>query len=330
MIDRLYLYQTDCVNPYHNLAIEEYLTFHTQPGECILYLWQNQHTVVIGRNQNCYKECKVQELESAGGFLARRLSGGGAVYHDLGNLNFTFCVPTQDYNLDRQLDVILSAVQALGVAAEKTGRNDVTVNGKKFSGNAFYHAGPYSYHHGTLLVCADQTQMARFLNVSKEKLKSKGVDSVRKRTGNLTDFEPTVTIASLKEALISAFGKVYGLPVQALPEGKMDFSAIAALEAKFSSPDWKYGSSVLFQNEWEHRFSWGNLDVQFRIQSGEFEQVHVFTDAMDADLSPALAGRLEGCQYDAAALDARLADFSISPDHAGEEIRRWLMEMATE
>ena len=127
MISRLYVYRTDNKNPYQNLAVEEYLTLHTEPEECILYLWQNQHTVVIGKNQNCWKECKVNYLEEDGGSLVRRLSGGGAVYHDLGNLNFTFCVQKENYDLSRQMDVALEAVQSFGIDAEKTGRNDITV-----------------------------------------------------------------------------------------------------------------------------------------------------------------------------------------------------------
>ena len=137
MINTLKIYITKNTYPYHNLTVEEYLTTHVQSGEIILYLWQNQHTIVIGRNQNAWKECKVSELEADGGHVVRRLSGGGAVYHDLGNLNFTFCVQKDDYSVDKQLSVIVQAVHNLGAAVRKTGRNDITVEGRKFSGNAF-------------------------------------------------------------------------------------------------------------------------------------------------------------------------------------------------
>lgn len=138
MVTKLTYIESDQVNPYKNLAVEEYLLLHCEDKECILYLWQNQNTVVIGRNQNAWKECKVTKLEEENGHLARRLSGGGAVYHDLGNLNFTFLVNKDEYSLEKQLQVIINAMGRLGLKAEKSGRNDILIDGKKFSGNAFY------------------------------------------------------------------------------------------------------------------------------------------------------------------------------------------------
>ena len=152
MIERISVIDADGTDPYRNIALEECLLHDVRPGQCILYLWQNQRTVVLGRNQNALDECDVTALERDGGHLARRLSGGGAVYHDLGNLNFTFLVPTADYDQRAQTETILGAVRAMGVDAMRTGRNDLVVDGRKFSGHAYYHTGDKSYHHGTLMV----------------------------------------------------------------------------------------------------------------------------------------------------------------------------------
>ena len=138
MIRRIFLCRATGTDPHENLALEQYLLEHVEPESCILYLWQNRHTVVLGRNQNAWQECRCAQLEADGGFLARRLSGGGAVFHDLGNLNFTFLVPTQDYDLERQLSVVAQDCLGLGLSVERSGRNDVRRQGRKFSGNAFY------------------------------------------------------------------------------------------------------------------------------------------------------------------------------------------------
>lgn len=205
MIEKITYIETANTYPYRNLAMEEYLLLHCDKEECILYLWQNRNTVVIGRNQNAWKECLVSKLEEEDGYPVRRLSGGGAVYHDLGNLNFTFLVRKDNYDVDRQLDVILNAVKKLGIHAEKSGRNDILIDGHKFSGNAFYEQGDCCYHHGTLMVNVNLGELSRYLTVSKDKLKSKGVDSVRARVANLTEYAPDLTVEELKEKASGSF-----------------------------------------------------------------------------------------------------------------------------
>lgn len=128
------------IDPYENLAVEAALLESVAPDACVLYLWQNRKTVVLGRNQNAWRECKVEALRRDGGCLARRLSGGGAVFQDLGNLNFTFLLPADAFDVAKQQEVILRAVACEGVRAARTGRNDIETGGRKFSGNAFYHA----------------------------------------------------------------------------------------------------------------------------------------------------------------------------------------------
>ena len=209
MIERLLVCRSRSFDPYENLALEEALLNRVGEGELILYLWQNERTVVIGKNQNPWKECRTALLAEEGGHLARRLSGGGAVFHDLGNLNFTFLMPAQDYDLPRQLTVIQRACRSLGIPAERSGRNDLLADGRKFSGNAFYKHNGKAYHHGTLMVDVDLDRVQRYLSPSKAKLAAKGVESVRSRVVNLREFVPTLTVEQLADALIAALAEVY-------------------------------------------------------------------------------------------------------------------------
>lgn len=308
---------TDNLDPYKNLAVEKFLTFHTRPGECILYLWQNRHTVVIGKNQNCWKECHISLLEREGGRLARRLSGGGAVFHDMGNINFTFCVREPDYNLDRQLEVILKAVGKLGIKAVKTGRNDITVEGRKISGNAFFESGGFCYHHGTILLYADKFQMSKYLNVSKEKLKAKGVDSVKSRVANLSEFYPDITAAMMAGKLKEAFGEVYGPPVNAFDERRFDKAAIARDEAVFGSWEWKYGKKTAFEHEIEGRFEWGGIELKLSVKDGVIQDAVIYSDAMACGFISEACGALKGSRYNAADMRRVLKQLSAKYPDSG-------------
>lgn len=298
MIDRLIYIDTKNTYPYKNLAMEEFMTTHVPKGTCILFLWQNRHCVVIGRNQNCWSECRVNFLEEEGGYLVRRLSGGGAVFHDMGNLNFTFIVREEDYDVSKQLDVILEAVRSLGLNAEKTGRNDVTVEGRKFSGNAFYRSGNCCYHHGTLLLNADKEDMVRYLNVSQEKLASKGVSSVKNRVANLSEFCPGLTVDRMKDAMVHAFSQVYGLRAERMDEVGFPEEEIRSLTEKFESWEWKYGRKIPFEHEMERRFPWGGIQMQLHVDRGIIQDANVFSDAMEQEMIGGLAHRLKNCPYE--------------------------------
>ena len=306
MITKIALYEGVSNDPHYNLAVEQYLLESVEEGQCILYLWQNQNTVVIGRNQNPWKECRTTLLQEEGGVLARRLSGGGAVFHDLGNLNFTFLIPQADYDLERQLTVIREAVRSLGIPAEISGRNDILANGRKFSGNAFYKNGKQAYHHGTLLVHVDMEKLGRYLSPSKAKLQAKGVDSVRSRVLNLTELNPEMTICSLKAALRDAFGQVYGCPVDLLGEKDLDRERIAELTQRNRSWEWNYGQKLPFTFECEDRFPWGGVQIQLTVEEGLIQQAKIYSDAMDGLLIPQWGIRLTGCRLDRKALEEAL------------------------
>lgn len=314
MIDRLVCFQTAGTDPYENLAVEQYLLESIEPDTCILYLWQNENTVVIGRNQNAWKECRTSLLEEDGGHLARRLSGGGAVFHDLGNLNFTFLMREEDYDLDRQLSVIQTACCSLGLQTERSGRNDVLAGGRKFSGNAFYHRKGKAYHHGTLLVSADEARMGRYLSPSKAKLQAKGVDSVRSRVVNLSSLRPGLTCAQMAQAMRAAFGQVYGLSVEEYAQDKMDISYIAKLRERNAGADWLYGPRLPLSLECEGRFDWGGVQLQMQVESGIVTGAKVYSDAMEWDLAPELEQALLGSRFSTADLCRRIEQSGV--DHA--------------
>ena len=307
MIRKIALYESTSYDPYYNLAVEQHLMETVEEGTCILYLWQNENTVVIGRNQNAWKECRISLLEQEGGHLARRLSGGGAVFHDLGNLNFTFLVPQADYCLDRQFSVIQEAARNFGIPAEKSGRNDVLADGRKFSGNAFFRSGTRAYHHGTLLLDVDTQRMGRYLNPSKAKLQSKGVDSVRSRVVNLRELNPDITIPKLKAAMAEAFAGVYGLPLGRIQADALDKLCIDSLRQRNGSWEWLYGQKIPFTFEWEDRFPWGGIQIALRVENGIVQQAKIYSDAMDWSLAPKLEQALTQCRFSQEALQERLA-----------------------
>ena len=306
MIDTLKYYIERETDPYKNLAREKYLAETAGEGECILYLWQNRHTVVIGRNQNAWQECRTTELEKDGGHLARRLSGGGAVYHDMGNLCFTFCVRTQDYDLRRQQRVIVEACRLLGIPAEISGRNDVLTGGRKFSGNSFYSHDGYSFHNGTLLLNVDMANLGKYLNPSKAKLNSKGVASVRSRVINLCDLKPELTLAMMENAMIAAFETVYGGKAQKMTAADFDEKRLNELHAQFASWDWNYGQMRPFTFSCAEKFSWGEITLQFAVKDGLCEEVDVFTDSMDAEFAAPLAQALRGVRFTVESLCERV------------------------
>lgn len=293
----------DGTDPYRNLALEECLLRMVEPDECLLYLWQNAKTVVIGRNQNCWKECRVEELESEGGRLARRLSGGGAVFHDMGNLNFTFFASDENYDVARQLDILIAAVAKLGVNACRSGRNDVTADGRKFSGNAFYRIGNRRYHHGTILVDVDMVDLSRYLNVSGNKLKSKGVSSVRSRVVNLSELAPGSTVVLVREKLIEAFEDVYGMRASFLPVSAVSEGEISERTARFASDEWRYGACAPFEYEISRRFDWGEITIQLHVEKGVVRDANVWTDAMDVDFASLLPQSFVGARFSAVSLN---------------------------
>lgn len=305
---KLNVVRTSCTNPYINLATEEYLTMNAKEGEVTLFLWQNAHTIVIGKNQNPWRECNVEKIKEDNAYLSRRMSGGGAVYHDMGNLNFTFIARDDLYDIGKQTDTILLACRLLGINAKKTGRNDLVVDEKKFSGHAYFSSNGYNYHHGTIMMDVNPEDMPKYLRPSAAKLKSKGVESVRSRVTNLKEYLPKMSrekmIKKMQDAMVEAYAREYGgEPVEIeLPKTPKE------LIDKYTSEEWRLGTKIPFEKEIEHRFEWGEVDIQLAMKGGVIDQCKIYSDALETEMFEMLDEKLKGCKYDASSIKALTLD----------------------
>ena len=226
-------YLSKDTNPYRNLAIEDYLFRFAEKDTLILYLWQNDNTIVIGRNQDVDAECRREEFLRQDGRIARRKSGGGAVYHDLGNLNFSLIGRKEDVDEGFYKQFILKMLNQLHLEGRFSGKNDIEINGKKISGNAAYDNGQALCQHGTILVCSDISKMTYYLTPQESKLERHAVKSVRSRVMNLCELLPDISVNIVIEAIESAF---HTEQLTFEPDMELD-----SLSAKYESKDWIFG-----------------------------------------------------------------------------------------
>ena len=280
MYDKVLYYETNGFNPHYNLAVESALLEDARNGVLTVYLWRNDNTVVIGRHQNAYLDVNVKKLYEEGGTLARRPTGGGAVFHDKGNLNFSFITGLESYDVNDNNDVILRAVRKLGQDAEVTGRNDIVTGGRKFSGNAYLKTNTGALHHGTILISADTSKMSGFLNVPPDKLEGKGVSSVRSRVVNLAELDENIDVFKVKEAILSVLEEKYG---KICPIKEPDKNKVEAYYKKYSDRGYLFGRNVKLDSNKYKRFSWGYADVNFTLSGGVIDDIEIFSDGINVD-----------------------------------------------
>lgn len=291
-----YIYSAPTGDGWLNLARDGYFLENNKKGDVILYFYVNKNAVIIGRNQNAWKECSIANMDADGVQLVRRHSGGGAVFHDNGNLNFSFITDEKHYDLNRQMRVILNAVSKLGLKAELSGRNDITVDGKKFSGNAFSLAKGNRSHHGTILVNADLTKLSNYLCVSKEKMRSKGIDSVRARVCNICELSSGLTVEAMRRLVIESFIEEYG----AASEYVFDGTALAEVEERrerLASWEWRFGKTPQFDFETDKRFSFGDTQIYFNSRNGVIRETKVYSDCLDTELTTEIENALTGVHF---------------------------------
>ncbi len=288
----------------------------------ILYLWQNEKTVVIGRNQSAHNECNLSALKEDGGVLARRLSGGGAVYHDTGNLNFTFLSHEDNFDTAKQNEVLLCALKKFGLPAEISGRNDLLIEGRKFSGHAYLHHNRHAMHHGTIMLDVNTDALSRYLNVSLLKLRDKHVASVRSRVINLKEILPSLTVKMLKEALKEAFAEVYGAKVRTLGEEELNKEEIERNRAFFCNPEYLLGKEKDLPYAAEGRYAFGMLRIEYDLCDNRITDAAVYSDALDTEYLSSLAPKLIGQNISDIRLDAESEKEAMMNEALTELIER--------
>ena len=242
--------QSQSTDVYRNLAAEEWLLDHAEGRGPILFLCVNSPCVVIGKNQNPWRECRLSQMEKEGIPLARRISGGGAVYHDVGNLNVGIIVPRTEYREEKQYELIFQTLEKFGIKASKLRKNSLAVDGKKFSGQAFAFRGQQVLHHGTLLVSSDLDRLGRYLGSELEGIETKAVASVPAEVVNLSSFAPGLTPEKLSDALIEEFKSMYGRVRECGSTGVRECGSdgeLLPIMEKLSSNDWKFNHTPRFQ-----------------------------------------------------------------------------------
>ena len=272
--------KNDCKNPYYNLAFEEYVFRTLCKEEPVLLLWQNEPSVIVGRYQNTIEEINSDFVDKQKIHVVRRITGGGAVYHDLGNLNYSFLIPKvrRDIDFKSFATPLLETLGKVGVKAELTGRNDITVEGRKFSGNAQCYQGDVLLHHGTILYDVDIENMQKALAVKPGKIISKGIKSVRSRVTNIKPYlHRSMDIDEFKAFLLRSFSNNVHLSTYEMCEE--DLKEVCSLvNEKYKLHEWNYGSAFPCDIIRKGYFPGGYLEIRMQIENGAIKDMKVYGD----------------------------------------------------
>ncbi|SUC35336.1 Lipoate-protein ligase A [Providencia rustigianii] len=300
----LRLFISESFDPWFNLAVEETIFRQMSADQRVMFLWRNADTVVIGRAQNPWKECNTRKMEQDNVRLARRSSGGGAVFQDLGNTCFTFMAGKPEYDKTISTQIIVDGLAKVRISAEVSGRNDLVLNTpngpRKISGSAYRETKDRGFHHGTLLISTDLSRLANYLNPDPKKLQAKGITSVRSRVANLNELVPDINHNTVCAGIIDSFFSYYGETVEPeyiSPEKLPDLPNFEATFAKQSSWEWNFGQAPAFSHLADTRFPWGGIEFHFDIEKGTITRCQFFTDSLDPSPLEWLSNQLVGLHY---------------------------------
>ena len=308
-------------DPHINLAIEEYVLKNMDiDKDSFLLFYINEPSIIVGKNQNTIEEIDTEYVEANGIHVVRRLSGGGAVYHDLGNLNYSFLTKDDGEsfrNFKKVTEPVVQALAEMGVKAELLGRNDILVEGRKVSGNAQFSTNGRMFSHGTLMFDTEIERVVSALKVRKDKIESKGIKSIRSRVANISEFlNDSMTIEQFRmELLKSIFGGEEKIQYLALTDE--DWTNIRELSAeRYANWDWNYGRSPKFNMQHTHRFPVGGIDVHIQVKKGIMEDISIFGDFFGVGEVAVIEESLKGVQYDRQSISEALAPIDI-PTYLG-------------
>ncbi|MFD0699031.1 lipoate--protein ligase [Paenibacillus sp. GCM10027628] len=316
----LFINNENITDPRVNLALEEYALRHLPADENYLLFYINEPSIIIGKNQNTIEEINPEYVKEQGLHVVRRLSGGGAVYHDLGNLNFSFITKDDGnsfHNFQKFTEPVVAALRNLGVEAALSGRNDIQVGERKISGNAQFATKGRMFSHGTLLFNSEIENVVRALKVNPDKIQSKGIKSIRSRVANITEFlQHPITIEQFRKKLLES---IFGTEEARVPHYKLtaeDWGRIHELSTeRYQNWDWNYGKSPKSTIQSSKRFEGvGTLDIRMDIEGGHINNMKIYGDFFGAYDVAEIEDLLRGARYEESAIRERLA---------GVELRRY-------
>ncbi|MDF1998462.1 lipoate--protein ligase [Peribacillus frigoritolerans] len=311
----LFIDNKGITDPRINLAIEEYALKHLNIDETYLLFYINRPSIIIGRNQNTIEEINSDYVDEKGIIVVRRLSGGGAVYHDLGNLNFSFITKDDGdsfHNFKKFTQPVVETLEKLGIHAELSGRNDILAEGKKISGNAMFSTKGRMFSHGTLLFQSEMDHIVSALKVKKDKIESKGIKSIRSRVGNIADFlkEP-MSVEEFRSFLLQNIFKDTGKVTEYVLT-ETDWEKIHEIsEDRYQNWEWNYGKSPKFNLQNSHRFPVGSVDIRLEVNRGIIENCKIYGDFFGVGEVADIERKLTGTRYEKEAISRVLDEIDV-------------------